>query len=126
MPPQDRRFCPDQNLPQYLDTHLTSVVQEYANLTKQDILSTTAAGRIDEILSLAEVDPALNQKLVAVDQAACCRQNLLTCLQRDRYRNTLANVSEFIDLSSFRLDEDTKAWRVEQTCLRQRIDSLKS
>ena len=128
MPPQNRRFCANQNLPHYSapDRHLASVVQEYLMLSQQDIPSTTAANRLDEILALAETDPVLHRRLVAIDEAVCRRQNLLTCLQQEQYRDTLAHVGEFIDLDSFKHFEDTQAWRTEERCLRDRIDSLQS
>ncbi len=124
MPPQKPRFCQDQSLSQSSSSHLAATVQEYATLSRQAAPSQTAVSRIDEILRRAETDAVLNQHLIAVDQAICCRQNLLTYQQQEHYRNTLARMSEFVDLDSFRRHQDIEAWKAELRCLRHRIDLL--
>ena len=126
MPPQDRRFCKDKNLPKCLDASIEGIVQEYATLTVSEALSEAAANRMDEILTLAEADPRLNKLLSMIDESICHRQGLLDTVQQKRYRDALAYIKEFVAFDGFKDCSDEGTWQTERMCLRSRIDLLQS
>lgn len=124
MPPQHRRFFEDKNLPACRDISIEEIVQEYTLLSLTEAPSEAVANRIDEILTLAIANPALNERLLAVDEAICQQQGLLDEGLNKQYGNALAHLQEFVDLDSLKNSEAGKVWQTEVQRLRNRIDLL--
>ena len=124
MPSQERRFFAKRSLPKRKAMPIEAIVQEYVLLSLNTAPSEIVANRIDEILTLAIADSALNDCLSAIDEAIGQQQGLLDEDRRNKYGNALAHLREFIVIDSLESRETGNIWQNEAQRLRDRIDLL--